>query len=157
MARDRLAEVIETTFKEGRRSGLSIAAAADLVADALRRHLEQERMEEGEVDADLIHMQSIFGYKTGMPMVDFQVGFEHFSLPVAKAREHALAILQVAEAASQDAAVYRWLTLSDLGLDARAAAHAVGELRRFRGDAPKEDWRTPEQQLTDKDPNDATR
>lgn len=146
--RDALAVLIETAFKSARKEGLSVADAADLVADVVRARLEERILDQSEVNHNMINVQSIYGAKTGLPLVDFSYGFEHFTLDVDSAREHALAILTCAEAASQDAGVYRWLTLSTLGLDARAAQAAIADLRRFRGDAQKEDWRTPEQKAS---------
>lgn len=122
--------------------------AGTVVAEVVRERLDQNYREDTNGD-DIIHVQSIFGAKTGLPLVDFRYGFEHFTLDVDQARDHALNVLRCAEAASQDAGVYRWLTLSDLGLPERAAAEAIRDLRRYRGDAEKEDWRTPEQQSSD--------
>lgn len=150
---DQLAGLVEKAFKEARKEGLSIGDAANIVANLIREHLDERMQENAAADAGMINVQSIFGVKSGLPQVDFRYGFEHFTLTVEQAREHALDILQCAEAASQDAGIYRWLTLSELGLNPRAAATAIGDLRRFRGDVPKEDWRTPAQQLADNKAN----
>lgn len=150
--RSKLALLIEEAFKEARKAGVSVADASDVVANIIHDHLEKKVLEGTAVDASMIRVQSIFGAKSGFPLVDFQFGFEHFTLEVEQAREHAYAVLQCAEAASQDAGLFRFLTLGDLGLEPRAAAGVIADLRRFRGDVPKEDWRTPEQQLADNKP-----
>lgn len=140
MAADGLAGMIAKAFREARKEGLSIEDAAQIVADVIHDKLEERGAEDAEVNREMIKVQSIFGARTGLPLVDFRYGLEHFTLPVEQARDHALVILDCCNAATMDAAVFRWLTLSKLGLDQRAAAAAIGELRRFRGDVPREDW-----------------
>lgn len=143
---DPLATMIADTFRSCRKDGLSIEDTAEVISEAMRRYLEERGMDDAEYDAERVQVQSIFGARTGLPLVDFKVGFEHWTMPVEQARQHGLNILTCAEAASQDAGMYRWLTLQ-MDMSAQAAAAAIADLRRFRGDQPKDDWRTPEQQL----------
>lgn len=146
--RDPIAIAAEMAFKDARKDGLSISDSADIVAAVIRELLEQREQANATMNREMIHVQSIFGAKTGAPLVDFKYGLEHFTLSVDQAREHAVAILECCTGADMDASVFRWLTLQ-MGMDATAAATAIGDLRRFRGDGQKEDWRTPEQQLED--------
>lgn len=146
--RDPLAIAAEMAFRDARKDGLTITDSADVVASVIRAMLEKRVQDEAEVNREMISVQSIFGAKSGEPLVDFKYGLEHFTLTVAEAREHAIAVLDCCNAATMDAAVFRWLTLQ-MGMDTAAAAHAIGDLRRFRGDIPKEDWRTDEQKGSD--------
>lgn len=144
-ARDPLAVAIEESFREGRRTGLSIAATADVVAEVIRSKVGEDAETEGLAKADHVHMQSIVGARSGEPFVQCRVGFEQWQWDVPTTRGHALALLECAEAAIHDAAVLRWLTLGNIGLDRTAAFAAIVDLRRFRGDVDREDWRVPDE------------
>lgn len=148
--RDPLAVIVERVFREARREGVSISDAADIVAAGMRNHLEERTRERSNTDSNMIRVQSIFGARSGLPLVEFLYGLENFTLEVEQARRHALNILACAETASQDAALYRWLTLSEqLSFDPTTAAAAIHDLRRFRGDAEKQDWRNLNERATE--------
>lgn len=54
----------------------------------------------------------------------------------AEARQHALRLLEVAEAAESDAIVYRLLR-EEIGLDMQKATGVIGHLRQFRDEPEK--------------------
>jgi len=86
-----------------------------------------------------ILMQSIVT-TTGKPSVQLRWGDMGGQLTPEEARNHALAVLECAEAAIHDAAMVRWLVeKSEVPLE--GAYQALFELRRFRGDSTREDWR----------------
>lgn len=140
--RDQLALAVEDTFRNARASGLSIADAADLVAAAIRTHLT-EAAEADTRAAGHVHVQSILGMASGLPLVQCRVGWEQWEWDVEQARQHAFWVLACAEAAEHDAAVWRWLTLGPIGMDSGPAAAAIQDLRRFRGQTDAIDWRLP--------------
>lgn len=148
-SRHPIAILIEEVFKAARREGLSISAAADVAAEEVRTRVESDLKTVSQAAADMINIQSIFGAKSGEPLVDFRYGLEHFTLDVEAARRHALSILTCAEAAMQDASMYRWATLGPLGFSPAQGASLINELRRFRGDTDREDWRTADQRGAD--------
>lgn len=144
-----LAKMIEDAFREGRRDGMTITAVSELIAEVIRSEVLDKIGEKelaGMAAPDYVNLQSIVGAASGYPMVQCRVGFEQWQWEVEDARNHALALLQVAEAAVHDAAMLRWLTLGELGLPKNAAHHAIHDLRRFRGDVDREDWRPPERE-----------
>jgi hypothetical protein len=139
--RDPLAEIAEATFREARKVGLSIAEAADALAQALRRRLGEEYL--ATAPADQVLVQSIVSATTGDPLVQCRVGLESWQWTPQDAREHALWLLACAEAAIHDAAMQRWLVLH-MNLEPAVAAGAMSDLRRFRGDVPREHWKADE-------------
>lgn len=142
--RDSLATMVEAAFREARKEGLSISDAADIIAEHIRGKWV-EGMEASELSqADHVNIQSIVGAATGKPFVQCRVGYEQWQWGTVTAREHATALLRVAEAAEHDAAMMQWLMLGDIGLDRAGAMRAIFDLRRFRGDVLREDWRPPE-------------
>lgn len=139
-ARDPLAVMVEKAFKEARGQGLSVADAADIVVQVLRAKQAEAELE-GLCKSDVVDVQSIVGARTGDPYVQCRVGFEQWQWDVDSARHHAMSVLMCAEAAMHDAAMFRWLTLGPMGSERAAALHAIADLRRFRGDVDREDWR----------------
>lgn len=139
MNRDPMAAMIEFTFKEGRKAGMSVAAVADIVAEAIRAKIG-EMETEGLSKSDCVSVQSIVGARSGDPYVQCKVGLEGWQWDIPEAREHAYGVLQCAEAAIHDAAMVRWMTLGPMGLDRTAAFGAISDLRRFRGDVEREYW-----------------
>jgi hypothetical protein len=138
--RDPLAVAVEGAFKEARSQGLSVADASDIVAEVIRSRTAEAEVE-GLAPAGICTVQSIVGARTGDPYVQCRVGLEQWQWDVPTAREHALALLAVAEAAVHDAAMLRWMTLGPLSTPHDTALQAVQDLRRFRGDTAREDWR----------------
>jgi hypothetical protein len=144
--RDPLAAIFEKTWRDCRADGMSITATADMLAAVFREELLDaigEEEAEGLSKADHVMVQSVVGGSSGAPIVQCRVGYEQWQWDVEEAREHAGTVLACAEAAVHDAAMVRWLTLGPIGLDQDAALDAVGDLRRFRGDLEREDWRVP--------------
>lgn len=138
--RDPLALAVESAFKEARSQGLSVAVASDIVAEVIRSKTADDEVD-GLAPADMVTVQSIVGARTGDPYVQCRVGLEQWQWDIPTAREHALALLAVAEAAVHDAAMVRWMTLGPLEAPHDTALQAVADLRRFRGDTAREDWR----------------
>lgn len=138
--RDPLAVMVEEAFKEARRQGMSVAAAADIVVQVLRAKQAEAELEQLS-SPDVVAVQSIVGARTGDPYVQCRVGFEQWQWDVESARHHAMAVLACAEAAMHDAATVRWLILGPLDVPQATAWQAVSDLRRFRGDVDRADWR----------------
>lgn len=96
----------------------------------------------GETDSperEEILMQSTVTVE-GRPSVQLRWGPMTGQLTPEEAREHARRIFETAEAAVHDAAMYRWL-LEKAEVPREHAMEALFELRRFRGDSTREDWR----------------
>lgn len=140
--RDPWAVAVEDAFREARKTGMSIGEAADIVVAVLREQLDKFAAEGVTDPEDYIHMQSILSARSGEPLVQIRSGPLQWQWETNHTRQHALKLLAVAEAADHDAAVFRWLTLGKLSLSAEGAITAVGDLRRFRGDIEREDWRS---------------
>lgn len=132
----KLADLIEKGFKEGRASGLSIRDCAVLIAEVVMKKLTDD---DPPAPVDVVQVQSVVSAASGDPLVQCRVGGERWQWEPDEARAHARAVFEVAEAAVQDAAAFRWMTLS-MGLDPEPAFAAILDLRRFRGDVDKEDW-----------------
>lgn len=146
LAQDPLARLIADTYRKARAEGLSVDVTAQVLAQVMRRKFDQE-VAEDVVAGDVIWMQSIVSGHSGTPYVQCRIGETRWQWEIEAARQHALAVLSVAEAAVHDAATYRWLTLrtDGIGMETSAAMIAVRDLRRFRGDVEREDWvRAPE-------------
>jgi hypothetical protein len=141
--RDPWAVAVEKTFREARSAGMTIADAADVVVAVLREKIDAHAAEGVTDPDDVVHMQSILSARSGEPLVQIRCGPLQWQWETGTTRSHALKLLAVAEAAEHDAAVYRWMTLGPMDYPAAAAVRAIGELRRFRGDAEREDWREP--------------
>jgi hypothetical protein len=81
---------------------------------------------------------------TGEPFIAMEATFGDGSrrragqLTPIEARQHALAVLEAAEAAVHDAAVVRWLQVR-MELEPQAAVTVLCELRGFRQDQDAED------------------
>ena len=149
MTDDPLGDMIEQTFRESRKEGMSIHDTAQLIASVVREAILDkigEKEGEGLYKADHVRVQSVVGAASGNPAVQCRVGFEQWQWDPEEAREHARNVMQCAEAATLDAAIIRWATLGALKLDLRAAHRMVYDLRRFRGDVEREDWRPPAQE-----------
>lgn len=145
--RDQLAVILQESFQGCRKDGMSVAASFDLLADVFRQQILDKigvTEAEGLVKDDHVMVQSIVGGGSGQPAVQFRVGFEQWQMDVTQAREHAQTVMMCAEAAVHDAAMFRWLALGPIGMDREAAMQAIVELRRFRGDVDREDWRLPD-------------
>lgn len=143
-AQDPLARVVADTFRKSRGEGLSIEATSQAIAAAMRRRLDQE-LAEDHADAGILQMQSIVSGSTGQPYVQCQLAGHRWQWPIDDARQHALAVLETAEAAAHDAAAYRFFVEGPIKMDANTAAHTIGALREFRGDQPqRENWRPTE-------------
>lgn len=134
---DSLADLIERAFKEGRGAGLGIRACAEIIAGVVRGKLEGD---DPPAAADRVDVQAVVSHRSGDPLVQCRVGAERWQWEPQLAREHAMALLTVAEAAVHDAAMVRWLTLS-VGMERDAAFQGLVDLRRFRGDVDRQDWR----------------
>ena len=146
--RDPLAVIFEETWRGCRSDGMSIAATADMLAAVFREQVLDkigEKENEGLAKPDHVMVLSIVGAATGQPLVQFRAGFEQWQWDIEHAREHALYILAIAEAAVHDAAMLRWLTIGRIGMAKNDAFQAIAELRRFRGDVEREDWIVPDE------------
>lgn len=84
-------------------------------------------------DDGMINVESFVSHLDGAPFVKLQWGNESGQLTVEEARQHALNILQCAEAAEFDAAYWRFLTTDMQVKDPKQAAYMVGLLREHRG------------------------
>lgn len=136
--RDPLAALIEAGVREGRKSGLTLAAAADLTAQQVREQLEGD---DGLSAPDRVDVQSVVSGSSGAPLVQCRVGSERWQWDPADARKHAAQVFEVAEAAEHDAVLVRWLTVS-VGMSLQKAAASLQDLRQFRGDGTlRPDWR----------------
>lgn len=80
-----------------------------------------------------IHIESGVSGRTEEPMVTLTWGAEGAQLTVAEARQHALRILEAAEAAESDALLWRWLRDVVHVDDPAQRAQALGEFRTLRG------------------------
>lgn len=76
----------------------------------------------------------------GRGLVQFKWGSQRGQLTVDEARLHAHRILEAAEAAIHDAAMFSWLQ-AEGELSPQSAGAALIELRKYRGDSTREDWR----------------
>lgn len=98
----------------------------------------------------VIDVQSIVSAANGQPLVQIKWGSQAGQLTPAEARQHALGLLDAANAAETDAALLR-LT-RQAGGDDEEAAVLLALVRAQRGDDPdRQDWRDP------KETDDATR
>lgn len=88
---------------------------------------------------DEILMQSIVNQDL-LPMVQVKWGDNKGQLTPEAAREHALHMLECAEAAIYDASLVRFL-MGELDIEFEAAHQMLYGLRKFRGDSTREDWR----------------
>lgn len=148
MSRDPLAAMVELAFKKARTDGLSITDAADIVAQVIRAKQTEAELEGIQPSPDVIAVQSIVGARTGDPYVQCRIGLEQWQWDIDTARHHAMAVLTCAEAAVHDAAMIRWMTLGEMDAPPEVAWQAVADLRRFRGDVDRADWRPSEQGAT---------
>jgi len=139
--RDPWADVLEDAFRESRRLGMSIGDAFDVIAQAVRTKLVESVEQDNLSKADHVMVQSIVGAASMTPAVQCRVGIEQWQWDVDQAREHAQNVLTCTEAAVHDAALMRYLILGPMGLESKVAMAAVVDLRRFRGDVEREDWR----------------
>lgn len=74
-----------------------------------------------------------YGYKARAPFVAITMpGGEMVQMDIAAAREHALYVLEAAEAAVQDGYIIEFMGGKIPGLDERGAAVIVAELRKWR-------------------------
>ena len=80
---------------------------------------------------DGIFVESLVGYKTGQPLVQFTWGNKQAQLTAAEARLHAFRILECADAAETDLFLWRFAT-STIGVNAGGAAKFIVEFREFR-------------------------
>lgn len=83
--------------------------------------------------ADALYVSGGVSEATKKPFVHMGIlGFD-VQLGAQQAREHALLILEAAEAAVADAAAFKWATEA-LGVDSDRAATIVAHMRDFRAD-----------------------
>ena len=80
---------------------------------------------------------SILGYNTGKPLVQFSYPGGDVMISPAKARSLALNLLQCADAAQSDMAIFGILTES-VGLDVNSAGRLIKELRDRRANDANE-------------------
>jgi hypothetical protein len=78
-----------------------------------------------------ISMTSIISQRTKEGLVHYAWGTQETQFTITEARAHALALLEVAEAAASDAALYRFL-VDELHQAPEKAAFVIRELRQFR-------------------------
>lgn len=98
-------------------------------------------MAEEQQQPEQILMQSVVTPDM-VPLVQLRWGDLKCQLSPQEARQHALGILECAEAAMHDTALVGFLT-HDAGIDITAAVVTIGRLRKYRGDVDREDWREP--------------
>lgn len=146
--RDPWAAAIEEAFRTARAGGLSISAAADVVAAVIRETLAEQAAAEVTNPDNVVSLQSILSARTGDPLVQVRCGPAQWQWDTTTTRQHALRLLEAAEAAEHDAMVFRWLTLGPPDIPEQPAIQALADLRRFRGDVDREDWRPAEQDRT---------
>lgn len=80
-----------------------------------------------------LYLESVVSAQTGEPRVNLTWESTRLGqLSVEEARQHALAVLEVAEAAEQDAFLFRWLQ-KVVGLSPQKAVLVLGEFRSTRG------------------------
>lgn len=68
-----------------------------------------------EKEEYFITARSMVSMKTLEPLVEIELAGEQTQMGLSEAREHAMAILEAAEAAESDAFVFRWLTRDIIG------------------------------------------
>lgn len=76
----------------------------------LKTALAGQVPEHHTADASTIWMEPIISHRTKEGLVNLRWGNLSAQLPVAKAREHALSLLQIAEAAETDAFLFQYFT-----------------------------------------------
>jgi len=82
-------------------------------------------------EEDKIFVTSLVGYKTGEPLIEIELKGQKAQMGVKQAREHALAVLECAEAAETDLFVFRWLT-ETIGAPPSQAAQVLADFRQRR-------------------------
>ncbi len=81
---------------------------------------------------EMIHIESIYGARTGEPLVELRWGAEEGQFTPDEARAHALRVLEAAEAAEQDAFLMDWL-LHQVGvIDVEKRAMMLKHFRAWR-------------------------
>lgn len=95
-------------------------------------------------DANRIEVQSIVSAADGKPYVQLKWGDQVGQLTPDEARQHALALLDAANAAETDAGLLRFIRQQ--GGTERQAAALLAHFRTYRGDdADRKNWRDPKE------------
>lgn len=93
-------------------------------------------------DANRIAVQSVVSAATGRPLVQIKWGDQVGQITPDEARQHALILLDAANAAETDAALLRFTRL--MGGNDQDAARLLAHFRASRGDDPdRPNWRDP--------------
>jgi hypothetical protein len=79
---------------------------------------------------DMFHVTSMYGIQTDQPLVKIRMKDNTLFLPLKKAREIAMLILECAEAAEQDGALYNWALTHNFNKE--QSAQLVLNLRIYR-------------------------
>lgn len=84
---------------------------------------------------DAIWVKSLVSGRTFEPMIEFEWGAQRAQLSLEEARNHALYILECAEAAESDAFVFQWLTRDIVGTaqdEKENFEQVIEEFKKFR-------------------------
>ena len=103
------------------------------------RHRLRGRAARGEVP---IHVNSLFGYETRLPLVEFTVGTERVQILPDDARLISRWIDECAESAETDA--FLWEHFTALGLAPEQVGHVLVAFRHFRERKRGEEGTEPE-------------
>jgi len=82
--------------------------------------------------ADMIHIESIFGARSGAPLVELSWGDQAAQFTPDEARAHALRVLEVAEAADQDAFLMDFLLHKVGVVEIEKRAMVLNDFRAWR-------------------------
>jgi hypothetical protein len=88
-----------------------------------------------KTDEGMLFVESIVSGRTFEPLVQLKWGDKSCQMGLNEAREHALGILEAAEAAESDAFVFKWLTRDIIGTAGDDKANfelVIQEFRKFR-------------------------
>jgi hypothetical protein len=91
-------------------------------------------------DAGVLWVESLISGRTMEPLVEIHWGDAKAQMSVDEARQHALAVLECAEAAVSDAFVFAWLTRDIIGTDEDAKGNwdeVISEFKKFRATRPR--------------------
>lgn len=88
-----------------------------------------------EIKSEEIFITSIVSGRTYEPLIEIEWNGQRGQLQLDEARQHALGILEAAEAAESDAFVFKWLTRDIIGTaddDAENFKQIIEQFKEFR-------------------------
>lgn len=115
-------EILSTLARTSRAEPLAAAALRYAVAELAKRNA-----------GDGIHLVSLVSASTGEPKIEIRWGDMLAHLTPAEARQHALAVLETAEAAESDAFISSFMQKT-VGLNPSEAGMMLVEFRNWRAE-----------------------